>query len=164
MPRRPDRDARGPAPVPSTPGPEAVRFERPAMATRVEHELKYRVHDRAAAERLLAASDLAGFSAVGPVRTIQMEDRYVDTTDGALARAGYAARIRHERGVTLVSVKALRRSEHPLAALHRREELEGPADRAAPPTDWPPSAARALILELAGDAPLVEIVTIRQLR
>jgi CHAD domain-containing protein len=134
------------------------------MATRVEHELKYRVRDRAAAERLLTASELAGFSAVGPVRTVQMEDRYVDTTDGALARAGYAARIRHEPGTTLVSVKALRRGGHPLAALHRREELEGPADRAAPPADWPSSAARALILELAGDAPLVEIVTIRQLR
>ncbi len=134
------------------------------MATRVEHELKYRVHDRAAAERLLAAPDLAGLTAVGPLRTVQMEDRYVDTTDGALARAGYAARIRHEPGTTLVSVKALQRGEHPLAALHRREELEGPADRAAPPVDWPPSAARSLILELAGDAPLVEIVTIRQLR
>lgn len=134
------------------------------MATRVEHELKYRVRDRAAAERLLTASELASFSAVGPVRTVQMEDRYLDTADGALARAGYAARLRHEPGTTLISVKALARGEPRLAALHRREELEGPADRAAPPADWPASAARALILELAGDAPLLEVVTIRQLR
>src|SRR5262249_52686148 len=47
---------------------------------------------------------------------------------------------------------------------HRREELEGPADRTAQPRDWPPSDARSLILEQCGDAPLVEVVTIRQLR
>ena len=49
-------------------------------------------------------------------------------------------------------------------AVHRREELEGPADRTAGPRDWPASAARSLILEQCGDAPLVELVTIRQLR
>ena len=32
------------------------------------------------------------------------------------------------------------------------------------PRDWPPSDARSLILEQCGDAPLVELVTIRQLR
>ena len=46
----------------------------------------------------------------------------------------------------------------------RREELEGPADRTAGPLDWPASDARSLVLELAGDAPLLELVTIRQLR
>src|SRR5439155_19353524 len=51
--------------------------------------------------------------------------------------------------------------EGPLA---RREELEGPADRTSDPRDWPPSDARSLILELCGDAPLVELVTVRQLR
>ena len=46
----------------------------------------------------------------------------------------------------------------------RREELEGPADRTAGPLGWSASDARSLVLELAGDAPLVELVTIRQLR
>lgn len=144
------------------------------MATRLELELKYRVRERAGAERLLTAEALAGLPAASPVRSAEMEDRYIDTTDGALARAGYAARIRREPGVTIVSVKALRRLGGDgavaggigdgVSALHSREELEGPADRGAPPSDWPPSAARALILELCGDAPLVEVVTIRQLR
>lgn len=144
------------------------------MATRLELELKYRVRERAGAERLLTAEALAGLPAASPVRSIEMEDRYIDTTDGALARAGYAARIRREPGVTIVSVKALQRlsgdgaaaggTGNGVSALHSREELEGPADRGAPPSDWPPSAARALILELCGDAPLVEVVTIRQLR
>ena len=49
-------------------------------------------------------------------------------------------------------------------ALHRREELEGPADRTSDVDGWPSSAARSLILELCGDAPLVELVTVRQFR
>jgi CHAD domain-containing protein len=46
----------------------------------------------------------------------------------------------------------------------RRQEIEGPADRTAGPIDWPTSDARSLVLELAGDARLLELVTIRQLR
>jgi CHAD domain-containing protein len=63
----------------------------------------------------------------------------------------------------VVSVKALARTEG-AGGSFRREELEGPADRTAGPLEWPASDARSLVLELAGDAPLVELVTIRQLR
>ena len=66
-------------------------------------------------------------------------------------------------GETIVSVKSLAHTDGP-GGSSRREELEGPADRVAPPSDWPASDARALVLEHAGDAPLVERVTIRQLR
>ena len=48
--------------------------------------------------------------------------------------------------------------------MHRRAELEGPATRSLIPAEWPPSAARSLVLELCGDAPLEERLTIRQLR
>ena len=128
-----------------------------------EVELKYRVRDDVTAERLLAASDLGGFHARGTVRASQFEDRYLDTADGALAKAGFAARLRQGPGDTIVSVKSTARGKG-RGALHRREELEGPADRTTEPHDWPPSAARSLILELCGDAPLVELVTVRQLR
>ena len=129
-----------------------------------EVELKYRVADLAAAERVLGSDRLGPFSiGSGRVRTTQMEDRYVDTADGALARAGFAVRLRQTGGSTLVSVKSLRHTDGPGGSV-RREELEGPADRVAPPSDWPASDARALVLEHAGDAPLLERVTIRQLR
>ena len=62
-----------------------------------------------------------------------------------------------------MSVKSLARTEGAGGAM-RREELEGPADRTAGPIEWPASDARSLVLELAGDAALVELVTIRQLR
>jgi CHAD domain-containing protein len=128
----------------------------------LEIELKYRLLDLAAGERFLAAEALGPFRAVSAARAAQHEDRYLDTSDGALARAGYAARLRRTRGGTVVTVKSTTAVTD--GALQRREELEGPADRAAEPHAWPPSAARSLILELCGDAPLVELVTVRQLR
>lgn len=129
-----------------------------------EVELKYRVGDLAAAERVLAAERLGPFTgAATGARATQLEDRYVDTADGALAHAGFAVRLRQKGGETIVSVKSLAHSDGPGGSF-TREELEGPADRVAPPSDWPASDARALVLEHAGDAPLVERVTIRQLR
>ena len=51
-----------------------------------EVELKYRVGDMAAAERVLAAERLGPFTgAASSARATQLEDRYVDTADGALA-------------------------------------------------------------------------------
>jgi CHAD domain-containing protein/adenylate cyclase class IV len=131
------------------------------QARPTEVELKYRLRDAAAGERFLAADSLGPFRALSAARTAQHEDRYLDTSDGALARAGFAARLRQTNAGTIVSVKATTALD---GALARREELEGPADRTAEPRDWPPSAARSLILELCGDAPLVELVTVRQLR
>ena len=129
----------------------------------IEIELKYRVIDLAGAERYLAAEQIGSFSGGSAARASQFEDRYVDTADGAFRRAGFAVRVRQSGRGTVVSVKSLGRGEA-VGGAHRREELEGPADRTAGPLEWPASDARSLVLELAGDAPLVELVTIRQLR
>jgi CHAD domain-containing protein len=129
-----------------------------------EVELKYRVTDPATGERLLAADQLGGLQATGGrARATQLEDRYVDTHDGALDKAGFAVRLRQSGDETIVTVKSLAATQGDGGSVER-EELEGPADRVAPPADWPASDARALVLEHAGDAPLVERVTIRQLR
>ena len=129
----------------------------------VEVELKYRVVDLAGAERYLVAEEIGSFTAGAAARASQFEDRYVDTADSAMTRAGFAVRVRQSGRDTIVSVKALARTEGAGGSV-RREELEGPADRTAGPLEWPASDARSLVLELAGDAPLVEVVTIRQLR
>jgi CHAD domain-containing protein len=127
----------------------------------VELELKYRVADATAAARLASARAIGPFRAAGRAHQVQIEDRYLDTADGALGRAGYAVRLRRGPTMTVVSVK----STTPTAsALHRREELEGPAGLSLDPHAWPSSPARALVLEHAGDAPLMELVTVRQLR
>ncbi len=128
-----------------------------------EVELKYRVVDLAAAERYLVADEIGTFTGSAAARSSQFEDHYVDTAGGAIAKAGYAVRIRQTGRGTVVSVKSLARTEGAGGSM-RREELEGPADRTVGPLEWPASDARSLVLELAGDAPLVELVTIRQLR
>ena len=131
----------------------------------IEVELKYRIRDLAAGERYLILGGIGGFAAAGPLKTAQIEDRYLDTADRALARAGFAARLRQSKKGTIVSVKSTGgRGAASAGVPHRREELEGPADRTLGPRDWPASDARSLILELCGDAPLVELATIRQLR
>jgi CHAD domain-containing protein len=132
------------------------------MSTPVEVELKFRVNDTAAGLRAVTSDVLGEFRAASPIRSRQIEDRYVDTTDGAMARAGFVARLRQTPDETLVTVKsAVRRST---GRVHRRDEVESPATRSLVPAEWPSSAARSLVLELAGDATLIERVTIRQLR
>lgn len=139
----------------------ATRGAKPARP--VEIELKYRPASLAAGERYLSAVAIAGLVPASRTRTIQVDDRYVDSADGALGRAGFAARMRVTDGSTIVSVKSTARRPTQ-AGPHRREELEGPADLDLAPRDWPASDARSLVLELCGDAPLVELVTIRQQR
>ena len=134
-----------------------------AVERPIEVELKYRVVDVTQAERYLAAEAIGSFVGGAAIRSSQIEDRYVDTADGALAKAGFAVRLRQSARGTIVSVKSTTRSEGPGGSV-RREELEGPADRATGPLEWPASDARSLVLELAGDAALIELVTIRQLR
>src|SRR5919109_3896410 len=105
---------------------------RPRRGGVVEVELKYRLRDLAAADRFIGADSLGSFTASSPVRTTQLEDRYLDTKDGALARAGFAARLRSSASGTVVSVKSTARRQGS-SGPHRREELEGPADRTSGP-------------------------------
>ena len=129
----------------------------------IETELKYRVSDVDAAARYLTAPTVGPFSGNASTRSTQMEDRYVDTADGAFRRAGFAVRLRITGTGTIVSVKS-RAKRNGAGGAMRREEIEGPADRALGPFEWPASDARSLVLELGGDAPLVEVVTVRQMR
>ncbi len=132
-------------------------------ARELEIELKYRMTDVATGERLIAADDLAGFVAQGPAVTVRNEDRYLDTPDGLLAAAGYAGRLRSDGTGTVITLKGLR-GEDDGGAVHRREELEGPADPSTGAAGWPASRARDAVLAIAGETALVDLVTIRQAR
>ncbi len=130
----------------------------------LEVELKYRMSETAAGDRLLATDELAGMQALEPVETVVHEDRYVDTPDGALEAAGYAGRLRSDgNGSTVITLKGLRRQDDG-GALHVRTELEGPADPETGAGSWPTSAARDEVLAIAGEAPLVDRVRVRQVR
>jgi CHAD domain-containing protein len=138
-------------------------FEPVAAPPPVELELTYRVEDVAGAEHYLTAPRIGAFDAHEPAKESRIEDRYVDTDDGAMALAGYVVRLRHAKSGTTVSVKSLGHTQGPGGAV-RREELEGPADLSGGPSEWPTSAARSVVMEHAGTAPLVEVVTLRQVR
>lgn len=127
-----------------------------------EVELKFRLQDRRAGDRLLAASSLGGLSATGIVSVVRVEDRYIDTPGFALRGAGYAARIRERGGDLIVTIKALTRGGN--GRVHRRREVEGGATPSLDPAAWPASPARSLVQQLRGEAPLVDVVTIRQVR
>jgi CHAD domain-containing protein len=131
-----------------------------------ELELKYAVADRAAVEELVSANIVFGFDA-GEWREHDVVDRYLDTRSGALARAGYGARLRRVGRRTLVTVKSIARRSAPgrgRGALHDRLELEAPATRHLDPGHWPESPARALIEVSAGGEPLHTLFTIEQHR
>lgn len=130
-------------------------------ARKIEVEMKYEVARPGSADRYLVAPELGAFTPDGQVRSIRVEDRYVDSADWALARAGFAARLRKTSRGTEISLKATNVSP---GRLHRREEIEGPADQALVPGGWPASQARNVVMELCGDEPLIEMLTIRQLR
>ncbi len=132
-----------------------------ASARKIEVEMKYEVATLGGADRYLVAPELGSFVPDGPVGSIRVEDRYVDSADWALRRAGFAARLRKTSRGTEISLKAKNTSGD---RLHRREEIEGPAMERLVPTEWPASPARNVVLELCGDEPLVESLTIRQLR
>lgn len=140
-----------------------------------EVELKYLVRDVEALRTWLdhdwgGALDGLEF---GNERTVEVEDRYIDTAYGALEQAGFGARLRREdNGPYTVTVKSSSH-ERPAGehegkqdpkALSQRVEVEGPASERLDPDAWPSSAARELINEVRDDARMRLLFTINQRR
>jgi CHAD domain-containing protein len=155
--------------------PLSGRMTRKGAAPR-EVELKYMVRDLEALRGWLARDWGGALDGVesGNEQTVEMEDRYVDTAYGALAQAGFGARLRRvDSGPVSVNVKTVSRdrpaaataddAEDP-AALSQRVEVEGPAGERMDPDLWPPSAARELINEVRDGARLRTLFTINQRR
>lgn len=111
----------------------------------------------------LAARPRLGSAILGPPRTIDEMDRYLDTDDGRLASARWACRLRTRDGDFRISLKgpAGRPAEE---WMHRRPEIEGPASETLDPDAWPPSAARDLLATLRGHQPLRERLRLNQRR
>jgi CHAD domain-containing protein len=165
-------------------GEDVTAFELPLLDDRRggkraiprEVELKYLVRDLEALRGWLAkdwGGALDGVEA-GNERTVEVEDRYIDTAYGALEQAGFGARLRREDdGAVSVTVKSAshdRPGERPgddevdPRALSQRVEVEGPAGAQLDPDLWPPSAARELINEVRDGARLRTLFTINQRR
>jgi inorganic triphosphatase YgiF len=113
-------------------------------------------------ERLAAVPRL-GPAELGPPRTVEEIDIYLDTADGALASARWACRLRARNARVTISLKGA--ADGPESGgIHRRPEVEAPATASRDPADWPPSPARDLVDRLRSGSKLVEQLTLRQLR
>ena len=140
-----------------------------------EVELKYAVSDVAAVQAFLDGAWTTALPDVvlGDASTRLVEDRYFDTSRGALRRHGFGARLRRRGSAYTLTVKSLATGDDPAAAsdapastdaLRRRIELEGPANARLDPDGWPSSPASELVDELRGGARLRGKFTIRQRR
>ena len=155
---------------------EGLPGRRPGIPREVE--LKYLVRDVEALRTWLdrgwgGALDGLEF---GNERTVEVEDRYIDTAYGALGKAGFGARLRREDdGPYTVTVKSSShdrpadagtdaREAKDSKALSQRVEVEGPANERLDPDKWPSSAARELINEIRDGARMRLLFTINQRR
>jgi len=127
-----------------------------------EVEAKLRARDAAPLDALATEPTLDG-AALGPARTVDETDRYLDTTDGRLEAVRWACRLRAREGSVRVSLKGPAETHGP-GWLHRRPEVEGPANASIEPADWPASEARDHLELLSGGAALVERLRLDQRR
>jgi inorganic triphosphatase YgiF len=112
----------------------------------------------------LTAVPRLGHALLGPARTADVLDRYLDTANGALASARWACRLRERAGAIRVSLKGPAREQAADGWRHSRPEVEGPATASVDPADWPPSAARTKLRSLVGPGRLAERLHLRQRR
>jgi len=134
-------------------------------ATGVEVEVKLSVDDPDRIQALVRRPDpaiLAGFEGGGPVREVEVLDRYLDTSSGALEAVLARARLRETRGRVELTFK--RQGVVGDGGVTARDELEGEATRVLDPAQWPESAARRELLSIVGTGRLVETARLRQHR
>lgn len=124
-----------------------------------ELELKYSIADPAAVER--AIDELFPRAKGERWRRFALTDRYFDTADEGLRRAGVGARLRRAHRRTLLTLK----SDIEIAgARHRRIELEAPASQWLVAARWPASEARDRLLSITGGTRLIDSFLVRGVR
>jgi inorganic triphosphatase YgiF len=128
----------------------------------VEVEAKFRARSARPLETLSSEATL-GDAVLGPLRTIDEVDIYLDTPDGHLAAERWACRLRVRDGAFRLSLKGPEESPRS-GAIHRRLELEGPATASHDPAAWPPSGARDELDRLRDGQELTERLRLRQRR
>lgn len=126
---------------------------------KVETEAKFIVPDRQTFATLQEVSELGDFL-LKPTGSQVVCDRYLDTADRHLFKAGYACRIRNINSKQILTLKAL---SPPEANIHRRQEIETEIE-SDQPVAWADGEAKRLVLAIAGTAPLKILFNLYQTR
>jgi inorganic triphosphatase YgiF len=127
-----------------------------------EVEAKFRAESVGPLLELASRTGL-GRARLGPPRTVDEVDRYLDTDGGHLAAARWACRLRTREGATRISLKGPPDGGTE-GWYHRRPEVEGPATEAIDPDGWPRSPALDLLDRLRAGHPLAERLRLDQVR
>jgi inorganic triphosphatase YgiF len=127
----------------------------------MEIEAKFSIPDRATFDQLCRLEVLAGYQlSSGGVK--QVYDRYLDTDERAILRAGYACRVRRKGQQYVATLKGLGGAGAG-SGIHRRAEHEVAVGDDDPAT-WPDSTARDLALRLSDGRLLHELFSLCQER
>ena len=126
----------------------------------VEVEAKFDVLARSPTRAILDAPELAGLPGLGPARRVRQVDRYLDTPDGRLRAAGWAARLRTIDAETRIQLKRIAAPGDD--GVTRRTELDGPVGPDDDPGSWPTSAARRRLVQLLRGETATTTLTLRQ--
>ncbi|TMQ58651.1 MAG: CHAD domain-containing protein, partial [Candidatus Eisenbacteria bacterium] len=139
-----------------------VRPKSAPLAGHSEIEAKYVVPDAATFEKLRSLAALGEYHLVGGGER-RITDHYLDTPRRALLHGGYSCRRRADDAgrPEVVTVKGLGRAQE---AVHHRAEHEAEVPPGTPPDRWPAGPGRDIVMRLAGDEPLVELVRVGQRR
>ena len=113
----------------------------------IEREIKFRLPEGRDAESVRAAVESAGFR-LEPSGTIAQEDRYLDTDDWTLYRAGIALRLRADGHRLRLEAKSLRSAE--TESLARTEWAQDAPNGDPPWADLEPGPVAGLLQPLEG--------------
>ena len=131
---------------------------RPAL---IEREIKFRLPEGRDPATVRAAVESAGFQ-LEPSGTVTHEDRYLDTENWTLYRAGIALRLRAEGHRLRLEAKSLGSSDEKVLA---REEWVQDAPAADPPWDaLDPGPVAGLLHPLAGSHVLTQLLVRARVR
>ncbi len=127
--------------------------------TKIETEMKFVVSNETTfqALKIIETLDDFNFQAKG---TKTVKDRYMDTADQLLLKAGYACRIRYGKQKQVLTLKSL---TPPDGDVHRRTELETNITTDDMAT-WGESTANTLLLSIIGRAKLQTLFLLHQIR
>jgi inorganic triphosphatase YgiF len=127
--------------------------------SKIETEAKFTIPEIDTFTALQHITRLGVFE-LTPVGVKNIHDRYLDTANRDLYRAGYACRIRTGNERQRLTLKSLTPATE---AIHRRYEIEVDVETDQP-QNWAKGEARALVLGIIGSASLETLFHIYQTR